>query len=196
MMKKPCRARNEGTGPTSRGFDFSGWAQQRLGLPVLLENDALTDFTDLLPTFVDLAGSRLPDGPETDGVSLAVHLLGKAGDSGREWIMALGHGPARLDAKGVRGVHDFAPRVIRDMRFKVWVNSSKTIDRLHDLKADPWETTNLLDGGLNAEQQAALRKFQQVLDRLPDRDARPLYEPRTPNPWDQKAPVQGDGIQK
>jgi hypothetical protein len=35
-----------------------------------------------------------------------------------------------------------------------------------------------------AEQQAALRKFQALVDSLPDQDARPLYEPRAPNPWD------------
>jgi hypothetical protein len=29
-----------------------------------------------------------------------------------------------------------------------------------------------------------LQKFQTVLDSMPDKDARPLYEPRKPNPWD------------
>jgi hypothetical protein len=29
-----------------------------------------------------------------------------------------------------------------------------------------------------------LKKFQAVLDSLPDEDARPLYEPRAANPWD------------
>ncbi|MHC4251570.1 MAG: sulfatase-like hydrolase/transferase, partial [Planctomycetota bacterium] len=88
-------------------------------------------------------------------------------------------------AEGVRGQKDFATRVIRDKRFKVWVSSEKRIIRLHDLKEDPWEATNLLESGL-AEHRAALAKFQAVVDSLPDKDARPLYEPRAPNPWDKK----------
>jgi arylsulfatase A-like enzyme len=155
-------------------------------VPAGMETDALTDFTDLLPTFVDLAGGKLPDELEIDGVSLAPLILGKAKDTGREWIMAMGHGPARLDEKGIRGIHDFAPRVIRDKHFKVWVNPAKKIERLHDLIDDPWEETNLLDGDLDDGQQTALRKFQTVVDALPDRDARPLYEPGAPNPWDKK----------
>jgi arylsulfatase A-like enzyme len=76
--------------------------------------------------------------------------------------------------------------VIRDKRFKVWVTNGKKLDRLHDLAEDPWEETNLVQGDVGEAQQAALRKFQAVVDSLPDRDARPLYEPRAPNPWDQK----------
>jgi arylsulfatase A-like enzyme len=160
-------------------------------VPAKVETDALTDFTDLFPTFVDLAGGKVPDDLEVDGVSLAPLLLGTAKDSGRDWIMALGHGPARIDGKGIRGVHDFFGRVIRDQRFKVWVDTAKKITRLHDLKDDPWEERNLLDDGLSEEQEAALRKFQTVVDSLPDKDARPLYEPRAANPWDATAASAG-----
>lgn len=125
-------------------------------VPAKVDMDALTDFTDLLPTFVDLAGGEEPDDLEMDGVSLAPLLLGRAKDSGRDWIMALGHGPAGIDGKGIRGVHDFFGRVIRDQRFKVWVDTAKKITRLHDLKDDPWEERNLLDDGLRQEQEAAL----------------------------------------
>jgi arylsulfatase A-like enzyme len=151
-----------------------------------IETDALTDFSDLLPTFVDLGGGKLPDDLKIDGVSFAPVILDKAKDSGREWIMALGHGPAILDEKGIRGVNDFASRVIRDKQFKVWVSEEQKITRLHDLSADPWEETNLLDGDLKDDQTAALKKFQAVVDSLPAKDARPLYEPRAANPWDKK----------
>jgi arylsulfatase A-like enzyme len=154
-------------------------------VPAGTETDALTDFTDLLPTFVELGGGKVPGDLTIDGVSIAPVILGKAKDSSREWIMALGHGAAKLDAEGVRGQKDFATRVIRDKRFKVWVSSEKKIVRLHDLKEDPWEGKNLLESGL-AEHKAALEKFQAVVDSLPDKDARPRYEPRAPNPWDRK----------
>ena len=155
-------------------------------VPAGVETDALTDFSDLLPTFLELGGGQPPDDLIIDGTSIAPLILGKKKDSDRKWIMALGHGGATLDAKGVRGAKDFATRVIRDKRFKVWVSDKKTIIRLHDLKEDPWEEKNLISSD-RAEHRKAVEKFQQVVDALPDKDARPLYEPRAANPWDRKA---------
>lgn len=154
-------------------------------VPAGVETDALTDFCDMLPTFVELGGGHVPDDLIIDGVSIAPLILGKEQDSDRKWIMALGHGGAKLDKDGVRGVKDFATRVIRDKKFKVWVSDEKKITRLHDLKEDPWEEKNLLRSD-RAEHKKALGKFQNVVDSLPDKDARPLYEPRAANPWDRK----------
>lgn len=154
-------------------------------VPEGVVSDALTDFSDLLPTFVDLGGGSVPEDLIVDGISIAPLLTGKSNDSGREWIMAMGHGPAKLDKEGVRGKVDFATRVIRDKQFKVWVSAEKKIIRLHDLKSDPQEEKNLL-GSDKKEHLQMLEKFQSVLDDMPDKDARPLYEPRAPNPWDKK----------
>ena len=154
-------------------------------VPAGVVTDALTDFTDLLPTFAELGGATLPENTEIDGVSIAPLLLGKTNDSPREWIMALGHGPARLDEKGVRGPHDYASRVIRDKRYKVWVNTDGQIDQLYDLSKDPWEQQNLIDSEEPAYIKAKL-KFQKVVDSMPDRDARHQYRPRPANPWDRK----------
>jgi len=154
-------------------------------VPAGTVSGALTDFTDLLPTFAELAGAAVPEDLVIDGVSIAPVLLGKAKDSPREWIMALGHGAGTCDEKGVRGKNDFADRVIRDKRHKIWIDPSRTITRLHDLVADPQEETNLL-ASTDAAHAAALKKFQTVLDRLPAADARPQYEPRAANPWDRK----------
>jgi hypothetical protein len=109
--------------------------------------------------------------------------LGKANDSPRDWILAMGHGAARLDDKGVRGVEDFAERGIRDKRHKVWVTPQRTISRLHDLNTDPHEEINLIDS-TRPEHVAAIKKFRGVVESLPKVDARPSYEPRTANPWD------------
>jgi arylsulfatase A-like enzyme len=145
--------------------------------------DALTDFTDMLPTFAELGGAKLPAKFPVDGKSIAKVILGKAKDSPRQWIMALGHGAATMDEKGVRGKVDFATRVIRDKQFKVWVGADRSIIRLHDLKVDPFEETNLLDS-TEAAHLAARKKFQAVIDTLPEKDARPKYDPRKPNSWD------------
>ncbi len=155
-------------------------------VPAGVETNALTDFSDLLPTFVELGGGQVPGDLIVDGKSIASLLLGKEKDSKRKWIMALGSGKARLDDKGVRGRQDFMTRVLRDKRYKVWVSTEKKIIRLHDLTEDPWEQINLLNSGEKAHKKA-LAKFQKVLDTLPDKDARPLYEPRAENPWDKKA---------
>jgi arylsulfatase A-like enzyme len=162
-------------------------------VPAGVVTDALTDFTDLLPTFCDLAGAEVPDDLKIDGVSIAPVLLGKAKDSPRDWILAMGHGAARLDEKGVRGVQDFAERGIRDKRYKVWVTPQREISRLHDLKTDPFEETNLVDS-TQPEHVAALKKFEAVVESLPKVDARPSYEPRAANPWDRnpRAPKKKD----
>lgn len=160
------------------------WGPGRV--PAGVETDALTDFSDLLPTFVELGGGKVPEDLEIDGVSIAPVLLGKEKDSGRDWIMALGHGPAKLDEKGVRGKVDFATRVIRDQRHKVWVSAEREIIRLHDLIEDPYEEKNLIDSD-EAAHVAALGKFRKVVASIPEKDARPRYEPRAANPWDRKA---------
>ena len=36
------------------------------------------------------------------------------------------------------------------------------------------------------EHRKALAKFRKIVASLPDKDGRPLYEPRAPNPWDRK----------
>jgi arylsulfatase A-like enzyme len=154
-------------------------------VPAGVVTDALTDFTDLLPTFAELGGATLPENTEIDGVSIAPLLLGKTSDSPRKWIMALGHGPARLDEQGVRGQHEYASRVIRDKRYKVWVNTDRQIDQLYDLQEDPWEQDNLIESDQPAHREAR-HKFQKVVDAMPARDARPQYRPRPTNPWDRK----------
>ncbi len=47
--------------------------------------DELTDFTDIAPTLVELAGAKLPKGKKFDGKSLVPFLTGKT-DAHRDWI--------------------------------------------------------------------------------------------------------------
>lgn len=147
--------------------------------------DALTDFTDLLPTFAELSGASIPENLTLDGKSIAPLLLGKTENSPREWIMALGHFRAKLDEKGIRGIDDYASRVIRDKQYKVWVDKNRSITRLHDLTDDPFEKVNLIQSD-NSAHLRAIKKFQAVVDSMPERDARPIYEPRLALPWDVK----------
>ena len=149
------------------------------------DTDALTDFSDLLPTFAELGGAPLPKGVTLDGKSFAPLLLGKAKDSPRDWILAMGHGAARLDKKGVRGRSDYMDRVLRDKRYKVWLDKGPKISRLYDLKTDPMEKNNLIESQKSAH-VATLKKFQAIVDSQPKVDARPQYRPRKANSWDRK----------
>ena len=164
-------------------------------VPAGVESDALTDFTDMLPTFLELGGGTPPSDLIVDGRSIAPLILGKQQDSDRDWIMAMGYGGAKLDAQGVRGVNDFSSRIIRDKQHKVYINNKRKIIRLHNLKEDPWEENNLIDK-TSPELQQALGKFQAVLDSLPEKDARPLYEPRAANPWDRNVMKKRKRIRK
>ena len=152
-------------------------------VPAGVTTDALTDFTDLLPTFLELAGTRLPKELKIDGASIAPVLLGITDNSKRDWIMALGHGAAKLDEQGVRGQYDYASRVIRDKRYKVWVDTNRTITDLYDLHADPWEEKNLI-ASTNPAHVEAKTKFQKIVDWMPAKDARPKYRPRARQPWE------------
>ncbi len=151
-------------------------------VPEGVVTDALTDFSDMLPTFVELAGADLPAGLTIDGKSIAPVIRGKDRDGPRDWIMAMGFGPARLDENGVRPVKDYNDRVVRDKRYKVYVFDGR-IAKLYDLKADPGEEHNLIDSR-RPEHLAAKRRLAAVVASFPKRDARPRYDPLPPQPWD------------
>eukprot|EP00903_Cladosiphon_okamuranus_P003953 g3951.t1 len=51
-------------------------------------NTNLVDFTDFLPTLVELGGGTLPENAKLDGQSFLGQMLGEAGAPAREWIFA------------------------------------------------------------------------------------------------------------
>ncbi|MFW6162327.1 MAG: sulfatase-like hydrolase/transferase [Planctomycetota bacterium] len=146
--------------------------------------EALTDFSDLLPTFAELAGARLPEDYVCDGHSIAKVILGQDKDGPRDWIMGMGHGPAVLDEKGVRPRLPYAERAVRDKRYKLWVQPDKP-HRLYDLDEDPAETNDLYDSTA-PQVVAARKKLEAVVASFPEKDARPRYDPTPPQPWDRK----------
>lgn len=158
------------------------------GLVQAGETDALTDFTDLLPTFCDLAGASPPEGVVLDGRSFAGVILGQHPEGPREWIMALGRGPAALDTEGVHPAQRLTDRVVRDKRYKLFVLDGQPA-RFVDLQADPDEQTNLLDS-TESRLVTARQKLEAVIANCPEEDARPRYTPTPPRPWDRQ-PVQG-----
>lgn len=149
--------------------------------------DALMDFSDLAPTFAELAGAKLDEQYTYDGKSFAPLLKGLTDDSARQWILSMGGHPAKLRDGRVVPKDLYDERVLRDKRYKVWVNAAGEMTRLHDMLEDPWEKANLLDAARETtEQVKAIAKFYAVLEGFPDEDAAPKYQPNPAQPWDRK----------
>jgi arylsulfatase A-like enzyme len=100
----------------------------------------LADFSDLLPTFCELAGVKIPSKLAMDGRSFAGFLRGTAREP-RQWIFNM-YGDER---------------VVRDGRYKLYNDG-----RFFDLARDRDERENLTQGA-NAER----KRLQAVLDAMP-----------------------------
>lgn len=111
----------------------------------------LADFSDLLPTFCDLAGFPAPSDLAIDGFSFAGFLRGKAREP-RQWIFNM-YGDQR---------------VVRNARYKLYSDG-----RFFDLMRDPDEQQNLKEGA-----DSERKRLQAVLDAMPP-NAPPPFELRS-----------------
>jgi len=153
-------------------------------VPQGVETDGLTDVTDLLPTFAELGGGTLQEGYVYDGKSIASHILGKNDDTQRSWILGMGgQNNAKLTDAGVENQFVFRDRVLREKRFKLYVNPQRQAERLVDVLADPEETTNLINSS-DPEAQAALARLTPLIATFPERDNDPIYTPLPERAWD------------
>ncbi|MHC4094914.1 MAG: sulfatase-like hydrolase/transferase [Planctomycetota bacterium] len=153
-------------------------------VPAGVRTDALTDFTDMFPTFAELAAAKIPTDVVLDGRSIARLILGKADDSPRDWIMAMGFGAAKLADGRVIGAKEYANRVVRNKRHKLWLLDGKPA-KFFDILADPAETNNLLKSN-DPDVIAARKKLQAVARSFPEKDGVPKYDHTPPQPWDKK----------
>lgn len=155
-------------------------------VPSGVVSDALVDFTDMLPTFAELGGGTLPTGREVDGESFAPLILGKSKDGPRMWIMSMGGGPAVLRGGRVVPKLAYDDRVLRDKRFKLWIDTERKPTKLFDLIADPWEEHNLIDSEDPAA-IAARERLTAVAATFPKKDGAPIYDKNPPQEWDKTA---------
>lgn len=152
-------------------------------VPSGVVTDALTDFTDMLPTFAELAGTQPDPDSIIDGKSIAPFILGEADDTGRDWILSVGGHPAAFRDNRVVPAQSYDDRVIRNKRWKLWVGTNRQPEKLFDMENDPWETTNLIDSDDPAA-RAAKAELWSVIESQPAEDAAPRYRPNPPQPWD------------
>ena len=107
---------------------ISGPRVRRKGLPV----DQFVMNLDLTPTFVELAGGRVPE--EYDGSSLVPYIDGNLRHSIRRDVV--------LEAFGHQV--PFPQRTVRDRRYKYICNAADK-DEFYDIANDPHELCNLVD---------------------------------------------------
>jgi arylsulfatase A-like enzyme len=118
--------------------------------------EELVDFTDILPTFLDMAGCKAPANVVLDGRSFASLVEGKAESYvPRPWIFSqLGE-----------------VRVIRDRQYKLW-----STGKFYDLKADPLEQSDL-SGSTVTEHREAMTRLKAALDAQPAGKTLPFTHP-------------------
>jgi arylsulfatase A len=102
------------------------------------------DFSDILPTFVEVAGSKLPQGVTIDGRSFAPQLRGQKGTP-REWIFV------QLGSRWY----------VRDDGWKL-----NRAGELFDMKDAPFVEELVPEDSKNEAAVAARQRLQAVLDKL------------------------------
>jgi len=156
-----------------------------------VSSDALIDFSDIFPTCLDIAGIKVGrewkqnDNAYTmDGYSFKDALLHNE-DSKREWILSMGGGNnARLTENGVENQYVFRDRVLRNKRYKLYINSKREAAGFYDLMEDQDEQINLIDSLSKGNRRKNFDELYEALAYFPVRDADPKYSPNPPQPWD------------
>ncbi|WP_435274127.1 sulfatase-like hydrolase/transferase [Psychrobium sp. nBUS_13] len=155
-------------------------------VPQGVVSDTLVDFTDILPTFAELAATKVPSDYKLDGQSFASYILDKRPDGARTSILSMGGmNEAAVSDNGIENKFVFRDRVIRDKRYKLYVNATQPLsyEKLVDLKNDPEEKVNLIHSK-DPEIVAAKAALIKVAQAQPKRDNDPSYRKRQALSWD------------
>lgn len=147
-------------------------------------SEALVDFTDMIPTFADIARQTVPGEDKVDGSSIAPYLRGDVDHVDRDWIMAMGgQNNAKVSDRGVENEWYFRDRVLRDERYKLYIGTDRSPQKFVDLQADPDEQTDIT-GSETDTALASRQKFEALIPHWPERDADPRGTPQLPQAWD------------
>lgn len=116
-------------------------------VPAIGWSDELVDFTDFVPTLVDLAGGQLPTNIVRDGVSFGPYILGETNGTPREWMFSyLAH-----------------HRILRDKRW-LWEPPGRFYDTGGSRDGSGYVDVT---ASTDPEVTAARERFAQILRGLP-----------------------------
>lgn len=115
-------------------------------------NNNLIDFTDFVPTLMDVAGAKNKKS-FTDGISFYPQLTGKHNiREVREWVFC------HYDPNWGK----FTPRTfVHDTKYKLYQNGE-----IYNLKEDLYEKDALKKNDLNKKEKKIISKFEKVLDEM------------------------------
>ncbi len=160
-------------------------------IPKGVVSDTLIDFTDILPTFADLADTTVPKNYKLDGQSFAPYILNEQQEGSRHSILSMGGmNEAQVSEQGIENKFAFRDRVIRGKRYKLFVNATQPLsyEKLVDLQTDPEEKINLINS-----KEPQIIKAKNALIRVaqaqPKRDNDPKYRKRQALSWDKPVTV-------
>jgi len=160
-------------------------------IPTGVVSDTLVDFTDILPTFADLADTAVPSDYKLDGKSFAPYILNETQDGSRGSILSMGGmNEAQVSEQGIENKFAFRDRVIRDKRYKLFVNATQPLsyEKFIDLQTDPEEKINLINSR-DPQVIAAKAALIKVAQTQPKRDNDPKYRKRQALSWDKPITV-------
>jgi arylsulfatase A-like enzyme len=107
-----------------------------------VDETSLISAVDLLPTFCEIAGAKLPESYEPDGFSQVETLKGR-GEASRKkplfWKMN-----SRWPPNEVQPYHWVSYATV-DQNWKLVTNNDSSYSELYDIVADPYEKTDLKD---------------------------------------------------
>ena len=131
------------------------------------KTQALTDFTDIAPTILDITGSRREEGHLLDGQSLLPVLNGQEQTREERYAIGMGSYPAMINEEGrVVNTKAFRDRVIIGETYKIYLTCDREIDRVYKILEDPFEEHNLVETHLSE----ALEELGGVISTLPEKD--------------------------
>ena len=122
-----------------------------------VDESSLVSAVDLLPTFCEVAGVKLPENYKPDGISQVSTLMGKASPVRTKplfWKMA-----SAWPIRKTQPYHWVSYAVVHE-NWKLLTNRDATHAELYDITVDPFETTNLSDS-----KPAVVSKLKKQVDQ-------------------------------
>ena len=132
-----------------------------------IDEVSLISAVDLLPTFCELAGAKLPEGYKPDGLSIVSVLKGKALPSREKPLFWKINAPWPADKQ--RPDHWVSYAVVHE-KWKLVTNKDGSYLELYDIAADPYEKEDLKGArpDVVTSMQATLAGWKKQLPGKPD----------------------------